>query len=153
MTKPFIGAGEDTAFQIIKEVTGLHEANIMYYPEIGLYRQVPVFLIYNSNQLHDLAPSHRKSSIDIMIVACKDHYNSRLCKIAVRVEGKKGSYKMVFQGVQASMLKEHCQIVDLHKRECPELFKDILNEQSRKEVFDGFRTAKVEIPGVLKIAK
>lgn len=146
-TGNLVGAGEDAAFEMIKEMTGLPQLHIRYYPKVGLYRQLPVALIFDESQLKDLASSHRKSSVDIMIVAYEDAYEPRLCKIAVRVEGKKGSYKMKFQGVQADYLTKHCQIVDVHKLECKELFKNKVNEQSKKELLDSFKTAKVEFPG------
>lgn len=142
-----IGDGEDPAFEMIESMTGLKEKHIRNYPEIGLYRQLPVQLIFDQSQLQDLAPAHRKSSVDIMIVSCNDKYNPRLCKIAVRIEGKKGSYKHKFQGVQAWYLTKHCQIVDVHKGECKELFKNNINEQSKKELLDSFITAKVDFPG------
>jgi len=144
-TKNYIGDGEDTAYEILKTLTSLPEKEHDQFPSIGIYRQIPVTMIYDDGQLANLAEFHRKSSIDIFLISCFDSYSSRECKIAVRVEGKKGSLKMSRQMVQNRYLSKYCQVVDLHKRECEELFKDKLNEYSIKEVVDGFNTARVEI--------
>ena len=89
-TGNFIGEGEDATFEILKEMTGLQEKEIADFPEIGIYRQLPVDKIYDEEQMRNLAEFHKKSSIDIFIVRCEDQYMPRFCKIAVRVEGKKG---------------------------------------------------------------
>ncbi|MDE1971512.1 MAG: hypothetical protein KGI50_08130 [Patescibacteria group bacterium] len=141
-----IGEGEDATFEILKEMSGLSENPHTYFPKIGIYRQLPVSYVYDNEQMKYLAEFHKKSSIDIFLVTAEDEYNPRLCKIAVRVEGKKGDLKMQRQGVQKWLLSKWCQIVDIHKRNCPELFKDKVNEKSRQELVSSFRESRVELP-------
>lgn len=145
ITSNFIGAGEDAAFEILKSLTGLQERHIRDFPSVGIYRQLPVTVIYDSEQMEHLADFHRKSSIDIFLIKCNDIFSQKECRIAVRVEGKKGDLKMLRQSVQRNMLSRHCLVVDLHKRECKELFKDRINADSMREVLDSFRTEGVSI--------
>lgn len=144
-TGNFIGEGEDATFQILSNMTGLPERQHDEFPKIGIYRQLPVSIIYDEEQMRNLADFHKKSSIDIFIVRCEDEFMPKFCRLAVRVEGKKGDLKMLRQGVQRWLLEKWCQVVDVHKRECKELFKDRVNEKSIKELEDVFKTAKVEI--------
>ena len=145
----FIGGGEDSAFEILKQLTGLQERLIDEFPMDGIYRQLPIRMILDREEFNDLAGYHQKSSIDIFIISCKDEFLPKLCRTAVRVEGKKGDLKMRRQDVQAKLLSKHCQVVDLHKRDCEELFKEQVNEKSVQEVKDAFKTAKVMILGVI----
>lgn len=145
-TGNYIGAGESVAFDILKEISGLQERPYTHFPRVGIYRQVPVILIYDNDQLTNLADYHKKSSVDIFLVTSEDEYNPRYCKIAVRIEGKKGDFKMVRQGVQKRYLGRWCQVVDIHKRDAPELFKNRNSEKSRNEIFSAFKVANVELP-------
>lgn len=149
-TQNIIGAGEDATFLHLKELTGLEELDHKEFPNVGIYRQLPVTLIYDNDQLYHLADFHKKSSVDIFLVTAIDEYNPRLCKIAVRVEGKKGDLKMQRQGVQKWLLGKWCQIVDVHLRNCPELFKDRINSKSKQELLDSFKEARVELPIISK---
>ena len=141
-----IGAGEDPVFEILQDMTGLNERPHPHFPKVGIYRQLPVSYVYDNEQMKYLAEFHKKSSVDIFLVTAEDDYNPRLCKIAVRVEGKKGDLKMQRQGVQKWLLSKWCQIVDIHARNSPELFKDRVNEISRQELIDSFKEARVELP-------
>lgn len=149
-TGNYIGKGELATFEHLKELTGLEELDHKQFPNVGIYRQLPVTLIYDNDQLYHLADFHKKSSVDIFLVTAIDEYNPRLCKIAVRVEGKKGDLKMQRQGVQKWLLGKWCQIVDVHLRNCPELFKDKINPKSRQELLDSFKEARVELPIIQK---
>ena len=141
-----IGAAEDPAFEILREMTGLSERPHTHFPKVGIYRQLPVSYVYDNEQMKYLADFHKTSSVDIFLVTAIDEYNPRLCKIAVRVEGKKGDLKMQRQGVQKGLLEKWCQVVDVHLRNCPELFKDRINEKSRLELINSFKEAGVELP-------
>ena len=151
ITQNYIGDGEDATFEHLRNMTGLQELPHKDFPKIGIYRQLPVTLIYDNDQLYHLADFHKKSSVDIFVIFAEDEYHPKLCKIAVRVEGKKGDLKMQRQGVQKWLLGKWCQIVDVHLRNCPELFKDRINQKSRQELLDSFKEARVELPICNKI--
>ena len=132
-------------------MTGLAERPHTHFPKVGIYRQLPVSYVYDNEQMKYLAEFHKKSSVDIFLVTAEDEYNPRLCKIAVRVEGKKGDLKMQRQSVQKWLLSKWCQIVDVHVRNSPELFKDRVNEKSRLELINSFKEARVELPLLNKV--
>lgn len=148
ITYNFIGAGEDAAFEILQNHTSLKELPHKDFPNVGIYRQLPVSMIYDKDQMDNLAEFHKKSSIDIFIVPFFDEYTPSLTRIAVRIEGDKGNLKMLRQKVQKHLLQKWCKVVDVHKRESPELFKDKINVKSFNELKSAFKTAKVEFPGV-----
>lgn len=139
-----IGNGEDAAFGIIQNKTGLAETPHKFFPEPGIYRQLPVSFIYDYEQMKYLADFHKKSSIDIFVIPFRDDYTPHLSRVAIRVEGKKGDLKMIRQKVQRGLLEKWCKVVDVLYYECPELFKDKINEKSINELDNAFKTAKVQ---------
>src|SRR5574342_1220826 len=136
----FIGAGERAAYKIIKDIFKLGTMNLEDFPSTGIYKQIPLNFLLNRRQFSILRKDLQKGSIDIMII------NKDYQKIAVRVQGKKGDLKMHREGLQQSFLEaEGIKVIDLHKRECLELFKDKINEKSINEVKQAFKTAKISI--------
>lgn len=140
-----IGKGELATFHILKHLTKLQARGLKEYPKSGLYKQVPLRWLVNSNEFELLSEAHKKGSIDILIVL-----NQK--QIAVRVQGPghgkglKGLGKVKHDKVQYDLLKQNCEVVDIHQRECKELFKERINEKSEEEVINSFKTAKVLIP-------
>src|SRR5437867_6318630 len=104
-----IGSGEDVVFTILKELTGLNERQNYQFPDVGIYRQLPIAQVLDDDQLKYLAGFHKRSSIDIFVIPYRDDYEPNLSRIAVRVEGKKGSLKMQRQAVQKRLLEQWCQ--------------------------------------------
>jgi hypothetical protein len=145
MTGSLVGAGEDASFEILQKLTSLPKQDHKDYPSIGIYRWFPINRILQYEDLEHLAPVHKNSSVDILIKYHQDDYFPKQSMVAVRVEGKKGSLKMLRQGTQARLLSKYCLVVDIHKGECEELFKDVINEKSIKELKDSFKTARVEM--------
>ena len=141
-----IGAGEDVVFEILQKTFDLKEIETKYFPEYpGLYRQLPITSVLDNDQLRCLADFHKKSSIDIFMIPFRDDYTPHLSRVAIRVEGKKGTLKMQRQGVQRWLLEKWCRVVDVHYWESPTIFKDKYNEKSKQELQNAFDIAKVEL--------
>lgn len=136
----FIGAGERAAFKIIKDIFNLGTMEHEDFPSAGIYKQIPLKFLLNRRQFSILRKDLQQGSIDILVIT-KDYQ-----KIAIRVQGRKGNLKMHREGLQQSFLEaEGIKVIDLHKRECKELFKDRINEKSINEVKEAFKTAKISL--------
>jgi len=153
----FIGAGEKSAFEILKDLTNLKERENREFPKSGIYRQLPLKEVIHTHDYEMLSQEHKKGSIDIFIVLNQ-------VRIAVRVQGKghgagekihgkytlKGVHKPIHDEVQSKLIKKYNSLVDIQFLECKVLFKDVVNEQSIKELKDSFHTANVTIPKILE---
>lgn len=147
----FIGAGEDATFHLIEHLTGLHLQSLKNFKRgmNGIYRQVPIEFIISKLDYKLLSESQQKGSIDVFIILND-------IKIAVRVQGKgyghflKGLGKAKHDDVQKKLIKEYCQVVDVLKIECVEIFKERVTNKAEQELINSFKTAKVMIPSVRK---
>jgi len=141
----FIGAGENTVFHYLKQLTLLPARSLKEFPRNGIYRQLPLKWIISRTEFKQLSDAHQKGSIDIFIILNQT-------RVAVRVQGKghgqglKGIGKVQHDKVQAELIKKYASLVDIQIRECPNLFKERLGIQSKIELIDSFKTAKVMIP-------
>lgn len=141
----FIGAGESATFHILKYLTKLHSKSLKQFPENGIYRQVPLEWLIHKHDYNLLSDAHKKGSIDILIIVNQ-------IRIAVRVQGKghgqglKGLGKAKHDLVQEKLLKKYCNVVNIHLRECPNIFKERVTEIAINEVKSSFKTANVLIP-------
>lgn len=129
-----IGAGEDTTRKIL----------YLFWPDCMMNLQVKLSKIVHSYRgehgLANLSQRQLKETIDIFFQPTNKHSN-----IAVRVQGKKGSGRMRAEQHQRKILEElGVKVVDLHKYECKELFKERLNYLSIWEVADALRRAGVK---------
>lgn len=142
----FIGKGERVTVEILKHLTKLPVRTLKQFPQIGIYKQVPLRWIIFESDYDLLSDAHKKGSIDILIVTENDK------SIAIRVqgpghgEGLKGLGKVRHDKVQEDLIRKNNFLVDIVKRECPNIFKDRLNEKAENEVIASFKTAKVLIP-------
>lgn len=146
-TGNFIGAGEKSAFMIISNLTNLpfvEQNKLFFSTRSGIFKQIPIQYLLNSDDLTDLSEAHKKGSIDICM-----KINDMI--IAVRIQGKghgeglKGIGKARHDKVQKRIISKYCQVVDILHQECIELFKENVNETSVKEIRDAFITAGVDI--------
>ena len=118
-----IGAGEDTAVAILEELNALNT-------NVEIIRQQPLVGLLTKDFKDSLAESYLKHKIDIMIVGLDK-------PVVVRVQGKdhEGVLKSARDTVQKKILEWHnCIVVDLNWYDCPNLFKEKLNDGSREEV-------------------
>lgn len=123
----FIGAGERTAAQILR----------FFYPQYKIDTQVPLFTIMMvKGGIAELSSRQRKETIDIVFYAKKT--------IAVRLHGKKGSGKMRAEGHQRDLLESiGWKVIDVHRRDCPELFAEKFNWKAVWELFNCFADQKI----------
>ena len=145
-TNNFIGAGETATFNILKYLTHLQHQSLRSFPhKNGIYKQVPLTWILTRQDTKDLSEAHKKGSVDIFIIL-----NQR--KIAVRVQGKghgsglKGIGKSKHDAVQANLIKQYYDLVDINPIEAKHVFKDEVTQEAIQEVIDSFKTAGVMIP-------
>lgn len=142
-----VGAGEVATFNILKYLTNLKPKSLKQFPENGIYKQVPLEWLIHKHDFNILSDPHKKGSIDILLVVNQ-------IKIAVRVQGKghgqglKGMGKAKHDLVQEKLLKKYCSLVDVHLRECPNVFKERVTENAINEIKSSFKTANVFIPVV-----
>ena len=118
-----IGAGEDTAVAILEELIALNT-------NVEIIRQHPLAALLTEEFKDRLAESYLKHKIDIMIIGLDK-------PVVVRVQGKdhEGVLKSARDTVQKKILEWHnCIVVDLNWYDCPNLFKEKLNDGSREEV-------------------
>lgn len=143
----FIGVGEDATHQILKKLTNLPERTRREFPRNGIYRQVPIWKLIPQDQFDLLSEPHQKGSIDIFLL-----FNQK--KVAVRVQGPghgeflKGLGKAKHDDVQENLLKNYCEVVNIEKNECKNVFKERINEEAKNEIISSFKTAKVLIPTI-----
>ena len=141
----FIGAGESATYNILKHLTNLQYRSLKEFPKSGIYKQVPLEWIIHKHDYNMLSKAHQKGSIDLFIIL-----NQK--RIAIRVqgsghgEGLKGIGKAKHDLVQEKLIKKYCQLVDIKKIECPNIFKERVTEQAKLEIIESFKTAGVMIP-------
>lgn len=116
----FIGRGEITALEILKTE----------FPDAEFNTQVPLRKLLSEEWQDTMTERQEKETLDIVITQ-----NDK--KIAVRVQDKRHNGIGLAQRdiVQKKTLEwNNCIVVDLVEQECPILFKELLNEESIKEV-------------------
>ena len=116
-----IGKGEKTALEVLKETYG---------KEVEYTTQVLFKDLMSYEFRDDLSERQQKESVDIVIF-------SGFNPVCVRVQGgdHTGILKSARDTVQKQMLEWcNCVVVDLWFHDCPELFKEKLNDESRREV-------------------
>ena len=124
-----IGKGEITTIEILREIFG---------DSIFIKTQSPLKeLLSHEFYSEGLSVRQQKETIDITV------YNG-FQPLCIRVQGKDhtGILKSQRDSVQKKMLEWSGNIViDLWFHDCPELFKEKLNDSSRKEVIDSLKWA------------
>jgi len=128
-----IGAGEDTAVAILEELNALNT-------NVEIIRQQPLVGLLKDEFKDSLAESYLKHKIDIMLVGLDK-------PVVVRVQGKdhEGILKSARDTVQKKILEWHnCIVVDLNWYDCPNLFKEKLNDDSREEVSNALSSSGVQ---------
>ena len=129
-----IGAGEDTAVEILKE---LYISN----KNVEVIRQQPLVGLLTEEFKESLAESYLKHKIDIMIIGLDK-------PVVVRVQGKdhEGVLKSARDTVQKKILEWHnCIVVDLNWYDCPNLFKEELNDGSIQEVNNALSSSDIHL--------
>ena len=142
-----IGAGEDATFQILKHLTRLHPKSLKEFKSgsSGIYRQVPLEWVIPRKEFKLLSEAHQKGSIDLFILL-----NQK--RVAIRVMGRghgeylKGLGKVKHDQVQAELIKQTCELVDIKRIECPSVFRERVTNTAIEEIKNSFKTFGVLIP-------
>ena len=116
-----IGRGEKTALEVLKEIYG---------KDVEYSTQIQFKHLMNNEFVDDLSERQQKETVDIVLF-------SGFNPVCVRVQGgdHTGILKSARDTVQKQMLEWcNCIVVDLWFHDCPELFKEKLNDESRREV-------------------
>ena len=116
-----IGKGEKTALEVLKEIYG---------KDVEYSTQIQFKHLMNNEFVDDLSERQQKETVDIVLF-------SGFNPVCVRVQGgdHTGILKSARDTVQKQMLEWcNCIVVDLWFHDCPELFKEKLNDESRREV-------------------
>lgn len=123
---PIIGKGEKTVLSVVKELFG---ENAYYQTQIQFKD-----LLSEEFYAEGLSERQKKESVDIVIWTLFD------C-VCVRVNGgdHTGVLKSQRDTVQKKMLEWSGNIViDVWFYDCPTVFKEKLNDESRREVIEAF---------------
>ena len=118
-----IGKGEKTALEVLREIYGV---DVEYKTQV----QFKDLMSYDFSE--DLSERQEKETVDIVLF-------SGFNPVCVRVQGgdHTGILKSARDTVQKQMLEWcNCVVVDLWFHDCPELFKEKLNDESRREVHE-----------------
>ncbi len=118
-----IGNGEVTALSILKKEYG---------KSIEYSIQEPFKDLMSYEFKDGLSERQMKESVDIVLYTLFD-------TVCIRVQGKdhKGVLKSSRDIVQKQMLEwSNCKVVDLWWYDCPTLFKNIENDESKREVME-----------------
>ena len=118
-----IGKGEKTALEVLREIYGV---DVEYKTQV----QFKDLMSYDFSE--DLSERQQKETVDIVLF-------SGFNPVCVRVQGgdHTGILKSARDTVQKQMLEWcNCVVVDLWFHDCPELFKEKLNDESRREVHE-----------------
>ena len=129
-----IGAGEDTAVTILKE---LYISN----KNVEVIRQKPLLDLLTDEFKDSLGDPYLKHKIDIMIIGLDK-------PVVVRVQGNdhEGVLKSARDTVQKKILEWHnCIVVDLNWYDCPNLFKEKLNDGSIQEVKNALSSSGIHL--------
>ena len=106
-------------------------------PNAVIETQVPLHRLLVSDNRFNLSERQNKETIDIVV---KRKFLPPLC---VRIQDKHHASRRFghIDGVQKNHLEySHCDVVDIPENECPELFKENLNNKSRHELGYYLRT-------------
>ena len=127
-----IGKGEKTALEVLKEI---YEEDVEYKTQV----QFKDLMSYDFSE--DLSERQQKETVDIVLF-------SGFNPVCVRVQGgdHTGILKSARDTVQKKMLEWNgCKVIDLWYYECPELWKEQVNEGSRFEVKTAFLDAGLSL--------
>tara|TARA_R100001530_G_C4311789_1_gene153233 strand:+ start:525 stop:968 length:444 start_codon:yes stop_codon:yes gene_type:complete len=138
-----IGAGEDTAVELLEEILMLYKEKLnALNTKYEIKRQYPLQDILTDEFKESLNDSYLKHKIDIVIIREPEK------PIAVRVQGKdhEGVLKSARDVVQKKVLEWHGFIVvDLNWYDCPILFKEKNNKDSMIEVRNSLSEAGLHL--------
>lgn len=128
----FIGRGEDTIYKILKEL----------YPEADIKRQWHFSKLMKGNFELSVTERQEKETLDLVI------FRDKSMPIVVRVQDPhhSGNVTAMRDKVQRKELEwNNCIVVDIQHYNCPNLFNEQDNDNSRKELIEAFADSDLNI--------
>lgn len=141
-----IGSGEDTVVKLLSEMFDLPILSRKEFVEKrdGIYRNIKIPLLLNDEYNQDLSSEHANSSVDVVVIINGEILAVRVQGGGSTKQGKGGHYsdgKAKFDSVQRGMLeKSGITVCNIWKHNCPNIFKDRLNDKSMEELLDSLVT-------------
>ena len=124
----FIGIGEDSAFEILKEI----------YPDSEIKRQVKLTSLLGQDWIDDLGEIQRKETLDIVV------YAEPIIVVRVQDHHHVGNITAARDVIQKATLEwNKCVVVDLFHYECKSLMKEQVDSDSREEILSALRSEGV----------
>ena len=125
-----IGHGEDVCVSILKDL----------YPEAEIKTQFKFKDLMKGDFVGSVTERQEKETLDIVI------FRENQMPIVVRVQDKhhSGSVTSDRDKVQKKTLEwNDCIVVDVQHYNCPNIFKDKNNEESKRELLEAFSDADI----------
>jgi len=138
----FIGKGEHSTKTILQTVLNLQDRETSEFPTPGIYSQISLPSLLNSDYIQNLDEIHKKSSVDFVIVT------NRKQILAVYVNGAdhNGFLKSQRDSVRYSMLgKSGITVVVIPIYECKNIFQEKINYLSFLEICNMLYMAEVKV--------
>lgn len=125
-----IGHGEDVCVSILKDL----------YPEAEIKTQFKFKDLMKGDFVGSVTERQEKETLDIVV------FRENMMPIVVRVQDKhhSGSVTSDRDKVQKKTLEwNDCIVVDVQHYNCPNIFKDKNNEESKRELLEAFSDADI----------
>jgi hypothetical protein len=131
----WIGKGEDTVFKILND--------IYRTPTFEIKRQYMFKDLMNEVFIDTLSERQEKESLDFVI------FGETIKTLVIRVQDKHHASPRAagHDIVQKQMLEwNDCNVIDIQFYNCPNIFKELLNDESNRELMEAFKHENIPIP-------
>jgi hypothetical protein len=131
----WIGKGEDTVFKILND--------IYRTPTFEIKRQYMFKDLMNKVFIDTLSERQEKESLDFVI------FGETIKTLVIRVQDKHHASPRAagHDIVQKQMLEwNDCNVIDIQFYNCPNIFKELLNDESNRELMEAFKHENIPIP-------
>jgi hypothetical protein len=131
----WIGKGEDTVFKILND--------IYRTPTFEIKRQYMFKDLMNEVFIDTLSERQEKESLDFVI------FGETIKTLVIRVQDKHHASPRAagHDIVQKQMLEwNDCNVIDIQFYNCPNIFKELFNNESNRELMEAFKHENIPIP-------
>lgn len=129
----FIGRGERTCLKLLKE----------WFPSANFVIQYPLSKLVDKEW--GLSDRQEKETLDIVYFL-----DGKTYVVRVQDPHHEGLGMQKVDKVQKTTLEFYkCIVIDIWHYDCPTLFKDIYNEQSKNELYLIYKDNGIEIPNIV----
>jgi hypothetical protein len=131
----WIGKGEDTVYTLLN--------SIYKEPIFEIKRQYMFKDLMNEVFADTLSERQEKESLDFVV------FGETIKTLVVRVQDKHNASPRAsgHDIVQKKMLEwNDCNVIDIQFYNCPNIFKELLNDESNRELMEAFKHENIPIP-------